>query len=57
MANKHIGYTVNKKDRNGEGSFSRRYTEYISLRKKLVELWPGVFIPTLPSKTLIGSSD
>jgi hypothetical protein len=57
MPNKHVGYTVKKNDMNGESSFTRRYTEYISFRKKLVELWPALFIPTLPNKTLIGSSD
>jgi hypothetical protein len=55
--NKHIGYTAKKKDKNGEATFTRRYTEYIALRKKLSELWPGVFLPCMPSKTLIGSSE
>ena len=55
--NKHIGYTASKKDRQGESVFTRRYTEYALFRKKLAELWPGVFIPHLPSKTLIGNSD
>jgi hypothetical protein len=55
--NKHIGYTAKRKDKNGEGAFTRRYTEYIALRKKLSELWPGVFLPVMPSKTLLGASE
>lgn len=55
--NKHVGYTAKKRDKNGEGTFTRRYTEYIILRRKLAELWPGVFIPCMPSKTLMGSSE
>jgi hypothetical protein len=55
--NKHIGYTAKKIDRNGEAVFTRRYTEYIAFRKKLSELWPSVFIPILPNKTLLGSSE
>ena len=57
IINKHVSYTIKKTDRNGEGSFTRRYTEYLAFRRKLVELWPGLFIPTLPNKTLIGSSE
>ena len=55
--NKHIGYSAKKKDKNGEGAFTRRYTEYIALRRKLAELWPGVFLPVMPSKTLLGASE
>lgn len=55
--NKHIGYTAKRRDKNGEGVFTRRYTEYIALRKKLGELWPGIFLPCMPSKTLLGSSE
>ena len=53
----HIGYTCEAKDRNGATKFTRRYTEYIVLRNMLVKVWPGVILPTLPSKTLIGSSE
>jgi hypothetical protein len=54
--NRHIGYTAKRRDKNGEGTFTRRYTEYMALRKKLSELWPGVFLPIFPNKTLIGAS-
>jgi hypothetical protein len=55
--NRHIGYTAKKHDKNGDSSFTRRYTEYIAFRKKLTELWPGVFLPTFPNKILIGSNE
>ena len=29
---------------------SRRYRDFDALRKKLVERWPGVFIPNIPQK-------
>ena len=29
---------------------SRRYRDFDALRKKLVERWPGVFIPNIPHK-------
>ena len=54
---KHRYYVVERRDKNGEGKFSRRYTEYISFRKKLVELWPVIFIPVLPNKSFLGSSN
>ena len=36
IINKHVSYTIKKTDRNGEGSFTRRYTEYLAFRRKLV---------------------
>jgi hypothetical protein len=29
---------------------SRRYRDFDALRKKLVERWPGIFIPNIPHK-------
>ena len=31
-------------------SLSRRYRDFNALRKKMVERWPGVFIPKLQDK-------
>ena len=36
IINKHVSYTVKKADKTGEGSFTRRYTEYLAFRRKLV---------------------
>ena len=38
-------------------TLNRRYRDFDSLRKKLVERWPGVFIPNIPHKKTIGSTD
>lgn len=55
--NQHIGYNIEARDRNGTTKFTRRFTEHMSFRRVLVKMWPGIFIPVLPNKTLIGSSD
>ena len=36
---------------------SRRYRDFDALRKKLVERWPGVFIPNIPHKKTMGNTD
>ena len=34
---------------------SRRYRDFDSLRKKMVEQWPGIFVPKLPNKKKVGN--
>ena len=34
---------------------NRRYRDFDALRKKLVERWPGVFIPNIPHKKKVGN--
>ena len=34
---------------------SRRYRDFDALRKKLVERWPGIFIPNIPHKKIMGN--
>ena len=36
---------------------SRRYRDFDALRRKLVERWPGVFIPNIPHKKTMGNTD
>ena len=36
---------------------SRRYRDFDALRKKLMERWPGVFIPNIPHKKTVGNKD
>jgi hypothetical protein len=36
---------------------SRRYRDFDALRKKFIERWPGVFIPNIPHKKTMGSTD
>ena len=36
-------------------TLNRRYRDFDALRKKLVERWPGVFIPNIPHKKKVGN--
>ena len=36
---------------------SRRYRDFDALRKKLIERWPGVFVPNIPHKKTVGNKD
>lgn len=35
----------------------RRYSDFFNLRRKLLERWPGVFIPAIPPKKAVGNLD
>lgn len=50
-------YEVSGSDRNGSFSVKRRYNEFNELRRKLVENWPGYFIPPIPEKKTTGNTD
>ncbi len=49
--------TANPHDRNGGFNVKRRYNDFNELRKKLVENWPGFFIPPIPEKKTTGNTD
>ena len=36
---------------------NRRYRDFDALRKKLMERWPGVFIPNIPHKKKVGNKE
>ena len=36
-------------------TISRRYRDFEALRKKMIERWPGIFIPKLPNKKKVGN--
>ena len=36
-------------------TINRRYRDFEALRKKMVERWPGIFIPKLPNKKKVGN--
>ena len=38
-------------------SLSRRYRDFDALRRKFIERWPGVYIPNIPHKKMVGSTD
>lgn len=50
-------YDVSGSDRNGTFNVKRRYNEFNELRRKLVENWPGYFIPPIPEKKTTGNTD
>ena len=50
-------YDVTGSDRNGSFNVKRRYNEFNELRKKLVENWPGFFIPPIPEKKATGNTN
>jgi hypothetical protein len=50
-------YDVSGSDRNGTFVVKRRYNEFNELRNKLVENWPGYFIPPIPEKKSTGNTN
>ena len=38
-------------------SLIRRYRDFDALRNKLMERWPGVLIPNIPKKKIVGAKD
>ena len=52
---KHVVYVVRGSDEKSSFESVRRYKEFIALRKRLVETWPGVFIPAIPPKKAVGN--
>lgn len=53
----HIKYTVSAIDQDGPFEESRRYSEFFALREALAARWPGVYIPAIPEKKLMGNKD
>ena len=49
----HTNYTLNGS--RVQGPLIRRYKDFDALRKKLVERWPGIFIPNIPHKKKVGN--
>ena len=50
-------YKVAGKDSKGSFEGNRRYNEFFLLRQVMIVNWPGVFIPSTPSKKLVGNKD
>ncbi len=55
--NGHIKYTVSAIDSEGPFEEARRYSEFYALREALAARWPGVYIPAIPEKKLMGNKD
>ena len=50
-----ISYTLNGTDI--VGKITRRYSDFFALYEKLVQRWPGIYIPNIPHKKMVGSTD
>ena len=51
----YISYTFSGKDI--DTPLNRRFSDFLALRQKLVERWPGIFIPVIPPKKAINNND
>jgi PX domain len=57
FSKKYTDYEVSGADDSGPFAVRRRYKEFNELRSKLVENWPGYFIPPIPEKQTTGNTD
>ena len=48
----HLQFSISGKDI--PQGIKRRYNDFLQLRDKLIENWPGVYIPNIPSKKKVG---
>lgn len=53
---KYTVYTIAGEKVGGDG-IERRFSEFFSLREKLRERWPGIYIPNTPPKKAVGNMD
>ena len=54
---KYVVYKVSGVDERGPFEGNRRYNEFFLLRQVIVANWPGIYIPSTPSKKLVGNKD
>ena len=54
---KYVVYKVTGTDSSGSFEGNRRYNEFFLLRQVIVANWPGIYIPSTPSKKLVGNKD
>jgi hypothetical protein len=51
----HIVYKCRGADNQGTWEGERRYNNFFALREKMEQRWPGIPIPQLPPKKVLGS--
>ncbi len=51
----YIAYSLNGTDITDK--LSRRYSDFFSLYEKLLQRWPGIYIPRIPQKKITGNKD
>lgn len=54
---KYVVYKVSGVDSHGPFEGNRRYNEFFLLRQVIVANWPGIYVPSTPSKKLVGNKD
>ncbi len=52
---KHIKYEVHGEDSIGAFDALRRYSEFWALRNSMTHRWPGIYIPAIPEKKVVGN--
>ena len=55
--NNHTKYTVTGVDRDGDFNCTRRYNQFHCLLTTLQARWPGFYIPALPEKQAMNTTD
>ena len=51
----YVSYTMEGTDFTEQ--LSRRYSDFFSLYEKLLQRWPGIYIPRIPPKKITGNTD
>ena len=51
----YIAYTLDGTDITAK--LSRRYSDFFALYEKLLQRWPGVYVPRIPPKKITGNLD
>ena len=51
----YICYTMEGTD--VKEQLTRRYSDFFSLYEKLLQRWPGIYIPRIPPKKIVGNTD
>lgn len=58
LKDKYVVYFTKGVDQKGfRWEANRRYNEFFSLREKMATSWPGLYIPWIPGKKLLGNRD
>lgn len=52
---KYVVYCIKGIDQKGEYEVYRRYSEFLLLRNEMVARWPGLYIPPIPPKQIVGN--
>ena len=52
---KHVQYSLMGTDI--QEALKRRYSDFYALHEKLLECWPGIFVPNIPPKVVVGNLD